>query len=377
MLDHDLSKKSTLNALEARREPYWNRVQGVDGLYLGYRKLAVGGTWVARWRTDEKKQKTHSLGSGPTYDQAINEAKEWARNLAGGVETVDLTVGDVCRAYVEWKKADKTEKAAKDAEGRFKRLVYGKPISKALLTKLKTTSVRSWLNAQVVTDGDEDEVRRSRDSANRNLAALKAALNHALKERLVVTDEGWKTVTPFKGVGAKRDHFLTTEQRKKLLEACPDDLRSLVTALLLTPARPGEIASATAQDFDRRNGAITLRGKTGQREVTLSSQAVEFFAEQARGKIGNAPLLTRADGQSWNKDSWKRPFKAALKKAGLPVDMVAYSLRHTAISQLIQGGVDVFLIAKMAGTSVAMIEKHYGHLRHDHTRQRLDRVQSI
>jgi integrase len=376
MLDHDLSKKSTLNALEARREPYWNRVQGVDGLYLGYRKLAVGGTWVARWRTDEKKQKTHSLGSGPTYDQAVNEAKEWARNLSGGVEAVDLTVGDICRGYIEWKKTDKAE-TAKDAEGRFKRLVYGKPIGKVLLTKLKTKALRDWLNGQVVTDGDEDEKRKSKDSANRNLATFKAALNHALRDRLVLTDEGWKTVTPFKDVGDRRDHFLTTEQRKKLLDACPDDLRNLVTALLLTPARPGEIASATAQDYDRLNGSLTLRGKTGERVVTLSSQAVTFFAEQAKDKIGNAPLLTRADGQEWNKDSWKRPFKAALKKAGLPGDMVVYSLRHTAISRLIQGGVDIFLIAKMAGTSVNMIEKHYGHLRHEHTRQRLDRVQSI
>ena len=31
---------------------------------------------------------------------------------------------------------------------------------------------------------------------------------------------------------------------------------------------------------------------------------------------------------------------------------------------MIAGGVDSFLVAKLAATSTAMIDKHYGHLRH-------------
>lgn len=51
-----------------------------------------------------------------------------------------------------------------------------------------------------------------------------------------------------------------------------------------------------------------------------------------------------------------------------------YTLRHVAISEMIAGGVDTFLVAKLAGTSTAMIDKHYGHLRHEQTRARLDAV---
>jgi integrase len=376
-MDYDLSLKSTIKSLEVRREPYWNRVQGIGGLYLGFRKLTVGGTWIARWRNDEGKQQYRSLGSGHSYDQAVKAAKEWAKALSSGVETFDSTVADVCESYVKHQRLHKSEAAAYDAEIRFKRLVYGKPIGKLPLSKLTTTTLRAWLNKQVVTDGDEDEERRSKDTANRNLTAIKAALNMALKDRLVRTDEGWKTVTAFEGVSDRRKHFLTSEQRQALVNACVPDLRDLVMALLFTPARPGEIAKATAQDFDRINGALTLRGKTGERIVTLSTQAVAFFTEKAKGKIGNALLFTRHYGGAWSKKTWAEFFKEAVKKAGLPDDVVMYSLRHTAISQLIQGGVDVFLIAKMAGTSVGMIEKHYGHLRHDKTRQRLDLVQSI
>ncbi len=39
------------------------------------------------------------------------------------------------------------------------------------------------------------------------LTALKAALNLALNDRLVRTDEGWKTITPFKDVDDRRKHF--------------------------------------------------------------------------------------------------------------------------------------------------------------------------
>jgi integrase len=147
-----------------------------------------------------------------------------------------------------------------------------------------------------------------------------------------------------------------------------------VTTLLLTGARCGEIANANAGDVDAVNGTIRLVGKTGERRVTLSSQAIEFLRGRLRDKLPTASLLADCYGHRWNKDSWKKRFKTAVRAAGLPEDVVMYTVRHTAISELIAGGMDSFLVAKLAGTSTAMIDKHYGHLRHVQTRQRLDAV---
>lgn len=65
--------------------------------------------------------------------------------------------------------------------------------------------MKDWLANQISTieenAEDEDDLRRAKDSANRNLASLKAALNLALHDRLVATDAGWKTVSKFKDVG--------------------------------------------------------------------------------------------------------------------------------------------------------------------------------
>jgi len=98
----------------------------------------------------------------------------------------------------------------------------------------------------------------------------------------------------------------------------------------------------------------------GHRLVSLSTSAIAFFETQTRDKIGNAPILATEFGQRWNKDSWKKPFKAAVAAAKLPSSLVMYSLRHTAISEMIAHGIDSFEVARMAGTSTEMIDKHYG-----------------
>jgi integrase len=98
------------------------------------------------------------------------------------------------------------------------------------------------------------------------------------------------------------------EQRTALLKSCPDDLATLVKAMLLTGARPGELATLNASDFDKRPGCLTLRGKTGARTVAISTAAV-FFTEIGKDKIAAAPMLVNSFGQRWNKDSWKKVFK--------------------------------------------------------------------
>lgn len=287
------------------------------------------------------------------------------------------TVKEVCETYVDALKAEGRASTAKDAEGRFSRLVYEATVGKLAIDKLKTSNVQKWMNDQIDDDdeADDEDIRRSKDTANRNLATFKAALNLALNNRLVATDAGWKTVKAFPKVGARRkDAFLGMEQRTALMKACPDDLKLLVKAMLLTGARPGELATLNASDFDKRLGCLTLKGKTGARTVAISTAAAAFFAEVGKDKIAAAPMLTTSYGQRWNKDAWKKVFKEAATAAELPEAVVMYSLRHTAISEMVLAGMDSFIVAKLAGTSVAMIEANYGHLKHSVVTAKLDAV---
>lgn len=372
-----ITSRTAREKLKPRREPYWARIQ--TGLYVGYRRLERGeGTWIARRRNELGRQEYRALGTFADYDEATRAAVAWVAELAAGTlqAPVAATVREACSRYVEHLRLQKSAASAKDAQGRFKRLVYSDPIADIPLSKLQAADLKDWLADQleVEDEEDEDELRRAKDSANRNLASFKAALNLAWKDGLVASDAAWRTVVPFRGVGRRRQGFVPLEQRSALLSTCEPDLAALVRALLLTAARPGELARATVRDFDRAQGTLVLSGKTGPRTVTLSSSAARFVQSMAEGKAATDFLLAQASGAAWNKDVWKKRFKEAAAAAGLPPDVVMYSLRHTAISERIAGGMDTFVVAKLAGTSTAMIDKHYGHLRHDRTRDMLDSV---
>jgi hypothetical protein len=375
-----IDSKTKRERLTPRREPYWATLEKF--VALGYRKPATGtGTWIARRRDDDGKSRYQALGTHETFDSAAKAARDWVALSAKGIDTKAVTVKAATEAYVLALEDKGRTATAKDARGRFMRLVDNAPIGRILLAKLTSLQVRKWLNDQINKneDADEDEIRRSKDSANRNLANLKSALTYAYTNRLVGSDDAWAVVKPFScQVGARRkDAFLTMEARTALLSACPNDLAMLVRAALLTGARPGELAALTVADFNEAQGVLTLRGKTGIRTVAVSSAAAEFLTQACKGKTPAAPILATIHGQAWNKDSWKKPFKEAVTHAKLPQGVVLYSLRHTAISEMIMGDMDSFMVAKLTGTSVAMIEKNYGHLSHQVVKAKLDNVRMM
>ena len=116
--------------------------------------------------------------------------------------------------------------------------------------------------------------------------------------------------------------------------------------------------------FPSISGFCCLTAKAGRdRKIALPASTTAFFAEQAKDKLPTAPLIARANGQFWNKDAWKYPFKDAAKAANLPSAATAYALRHSTITDLIAlHRLDTMTVAQLSGTSLQMIEKHYGHL---------------
>ena len=53
--------------------------------------------------------------------------------------------------------------------------------------------------------------------------------------------------------------------------------------------------------------------------------------------------------------------------AELPIAATAYALRHSTITDLIAlHRLDTMTVSQLSGTSISMIEKHYGHLLHGH-----------
>ena len=200
------------------------------------------------------------------------------------------------------------------------------------------------------------------------MSCLRAALNLAYVDGLVTSDFAWRgKLLPLKDADRRRELYLDKQQRRKFIEKAPADLAVFLRGLSLLPLRPGALAALTVGSFDKRLGVLTIgKDKAGRdRKMKLPKETAEFFEAAAKDKLPGAPLLARADGTAWDKDAWKWPVKAAAVAAKLPEGTTAYTLRHSTISDLVHGGLDLLTVAQISGTSVRMIEQHYGHLRSD------------
>jgi integrase len=195
---------------------------------------------------------------------------------------------------------------------------------------------------------------------------FRAALNLAYLDGLLTTDFAWRSkLRPIKNADQRRELYLDRAQRLKFIEKAPADLAAFLRGLCQLPLRPGALAKLQAGDFDRRLKVLKIgQDKSGKdRRIKLPDVTAAFFDAAAKDKLPTAPLLSRADGKAWNKDSWKWPIKATAGAAKLPHGTTAYTLRHSVISDLVHDGLDLLTVAQISGTSVAMIERHYGHLR--------------
>jgi site-specific recombinase XerD len=380
-----ISKVTERKALKPRREPYWSKLS--KGCYLGYRKMSAGaeGTWIAR-SLDEVtgRQQYRSFGDFSEhadthrFDIASKAAREWFEHLGKGGSADVFTIEQACRKYIEHLRDGGRDTAADDAEARFRRHVLSSKRFAAIeLAKLTPAQVEAWRKAlrdKPNPTGANKGKARSASAINRDMNTFRAALNLAFKDGLVTSNFAWRAkLAPAKNADKRRDVYLDLAQRRKLIEHASPEMADFLRGLSLVPLRPGALAALTAGQFDKRLGVLTVgRDKAGgDRKISLPTETAKFFAERCRGKLPAAPIFTNSEGRPWGRDTWGYQFGTAAKRAGMPPKATTYSIRHSTITDLIHAGVDSLTVAQLSGTSVGMIEKHYGHLTRDHARSAL------
>ncbi len=374
----DLSRIGKREELKPRPgdEPHWQRLHA--GCYLGFRPSKKGGkgTWFGRaFDQDTVKYRRKALGSygdlagNDVFAAAKRDAEAFAQQVSSGgtrAEKIE-TVADACRSYLRDRPVSSGE------VGMLGRHVFSDPIAAVKLDKLRRHHLLEWrkrLEAKPApitrNKGGETLTRpRSAASVNRDMVPLRAALMRVLPPGAPGTDAAWgEALKPLSGANKSRGLYLDRDQRRKLLAAVEEEALPFVRAMTLLPLRPGALAKLTAGDFDARTKtlAIGLDKAGAQRKIQLPANISEFLAVQCRDKLQFAPLFMRADGSLWNKDAWKIPINRAVAAACLPSGTTAYVLRHSVLTDLVLAGLPILTVAQLSGTSVQMIEKHYGHL---------------
>ncbi|WP_066825293.1 tyrosine-type recombinase/integrase [Sphingomonas mali] len=369
----DLSRVKEREALPSRREPHWQRIR--PGCFLGYRPSAREGlgTWIARaYDEDQRGYRLKALGDFgdlPGRDRfaaAKKEGEAFAELVEAGGQTEETveTVEDACRRYA---------KMNPEAEGRFRRHVYSDAIAKLKLAKVRRNHLKSWRDrleakpAPVSRRKKGHPLTRPRapSSVNRDMAMLRAALNKILAPGAPDTEAAWQeALKPIRNADRQRTLYLDRDQRRALLANVEAEAEPFVRALCLLPLRPGAVANLTVADFDDRTSELSIgKDKSGKpRRILIPSAAAKLFAAQAKGRSPSAPLFAQANGKAWNKDAWKKPITDAVIVARLPMGATAYTLRHSTITDLVNGGLPLLTVAQISDTSAEMIERHYGHL---------------
>jgi integrase len=161
-------------------------------------------------------------------------------------------------------------------------------IAAIALDKLKPTHLDDWRKRlrQTPTRGGARKGQSRSDSAlNRDMTALRAALNLAYANGFTTSDFAWRTkLTPVKNAHRRRDVYLDVGQRRKLLSEVPADLANLLRGLCLLPLRPGALVGLTVADFDEKLGTLRIgKDKAGKdRRISLPDTTKQFFAGLSR-----------------------------------------------------------------------------------------------
>jgi integrase len=222
------------------------------------------------------------------------------------------------------------------------------------------------------------EENAAKGTINRELAALSHLFSKAIEWKWV--NHAPATIKRLKE-DAGRITYLTTEQIARLIKAAISDraeqLYPFIVIGLETSMRRSEILSIKFENIDIDKLVIYIpSSKTGAREQPITKHLGEFL----KGYIDAA-----VDGQEWLFPSLRsktghtvnveKPWRRIVLAADLdPAQVVRHTLRHTAITHLVQAGVDLPTVKRISGHKTLSMVERYSHQNGEHIKTAMDKL---
>ncbi len=151
--------------------------------------------------------------------------------------------------------------------------------------------------------------------------------------------------------------------------------RPLPAFAAATGLRPEEWLALERRDADRRAGIVTVRrtvsdGGVVELAKTSASRRQVPISRRASAALDALPprldthfLFHAPEGGLLDLDNFRRrEWAIAVNASGVETPARIYDLRWTFASNALAAGVTVFELGRVMGTSVRMIERHYGAL---------------
>jgi len=200
----------------------------------------------------------------------------------------------------------------------------------------------------------------------RELRVLSAAINYCVKE-------GYLTMAPsvtLPTVPVTREQWLSRNEAARLLWVARrmPHLRTFILIGLYTGTRSTAIlglqwmANTQGGWVDLESGLL-FRGAEGRTETKKRVPTCPL-PRKLVGHLRRARRHTRKHVVEWSGDPiarLTRSWRTACEAAGLGADVTPHTLRHTAVTWLLQRRVPIWEVAGYVGMSEQMVRSRYGH----------------
>jgi integrase len=216
-------------------------------------------------------------------------------------------------------------------------------------------------------------------TVNRYLAVLSQLLHKAV-------EWDWLEKSPVKIKKYKespgRITYLTRPQIDALLKAAKVDDSTAVYPFIMigleTGMRRMEILSIRLEYIDLARRVIYLpQAKAGAREEPMSAHLAAFLEDYLSRytRPGQEWLFPSKTSKRGHLIAIENAFRRVVKAAGLdPAQVVRHTLRHTAITHLVQAGVDLPTVKKISGHKTLQMVERYAHQNNEHIQQALAKL---
>jgi len=331
----------TVKALKAKDDRYFVQVEGYPGLQLRVNK---GGdvSFIYRYR-HQGQRRLMTLGSYPkiTIRMAGVKYAEAARQVEQGIDPqavkeaekdeANPTVAELAARYMENHiKVKLKARTQKEYQRQFDKYILPK-IGRKKAKEVRRATLVALVERQVKTNGPY--------MANRNLALIKGMFTYAVRVGVLEHSPAAGITPPGKEI--VKDRVLTIVEiviMLKALEEAPRDARDILSLVLLTGQRPGEVCamhgSQLKDEWWHLAGIETKSGRAHR--VYLAKWAREIIqARQGDGLTDDyifpAHGSKREHIQPDNLKNWfHRGLNDLFKEAGITESFTVHDLRRSA-----------------------------------------------
>jgi len=176
--------------------------------------------------------------------------------------------------------------------------------------------------------------------------------------------------------------YLDTKQIERLIEESKKDQNCHIYPFIVigldTSMRRSEILTIRIENIDLEKRIIYVpKAKAGAREQPITGNLVKFL----QGYIEAAEpeqewLFPSEKSKSGHVMNIEKPWSRVVKAAELdPKEIVRHTLRHTAITHLVQAGVDLPTVQRISGHKTLSMVVKYSHQSGAHIQAAMDKLE--